>query len=619
VLVASGAPILVEGRLWGVVIAALTRLDPAPREPLALMPDAEGRMMAFTELVATAIASAQGRADLRTVADEQAALRRVATLVARAAPPAEVFTAVAAEVARIVPEADATFVGRYDSDAIEVVGGWSASGDTSFVGSSARLGGRNVSTLVFETAKPARVEQLADDDAAQATMLARRWARSSAGAPINVHGRVWGVVSVASRYRNGLPAGIEHELAGFTGLVATAVVGAQSRAELEASRAESRRAAEEQAALRRVATLVARGVPAAEIFDAVVSETRRVLDVDACGLVRVESDGSVRLIAADSGLPGPRDLDRSATFALDRVIREVVRTGRPARKEFGQGAAGPGAERARHMGIRCLMGAPVAVEGRLWGIIGAAWAVGRAVAPGAELRLEQFTELVATAVANAQSRADLEASRARVVEAADDARRRIERDLHDGVQQRLVTLGLQARAAEGMAGASAELLEQLSKIADGLNGAFDELREISVGIHPPILARGGLRPAIRALARRSPVPVRAAVPDGLQLPERVEVAAYYVASEALTNVAKHARASRVDISAATNEGCLELTIHDDGVGGARRGEGTGLVGLADRVEALGGTLRITSPPDQGTTLQVTLPCGAPSGRGFDRA
>ena len=266
----SGSPIIVEGRLWGAVIAARARPEP-------LTPAAERRISAFTELVATAIANAQARVELRTVADEQAALRRVATLVARAVPPAEVFAAVAEEVGRLL-SADLMVLARYElGDAVTILGAWSTTGDAPPVGLRHRLTGRGVSTLVRETGRPARVDYYDGRDTAGGRR-ARHPVRLRR--PISIEGRTWGVAIVASTREEPPSAEIEGRLAAFIELVATAVANTQSRTELESSRAESRRAAEEQAALRRVATLVARGVPAAEIFDAVASETKRVLDVD---------------------------------------------------------------------------------------------------------------------------------------------------------------------------------------------------------------------------------------------------------------------------------------------------------------------------------------------------
>jgi signal transduction histidine kinase len=222
--------------------------------------------------------------------------------------------------------------------------------------------------------------------------------------------------------------------------------------------------------------------------------------------------------------------------------------------------------------------------------------------------MAEFTELVATAIANADSRSKLAASRRRIVATADEARRQIERDLHDGTQQRLVSLELALRAAQAdVAPGQGDLRGRLSQIATGLEDAVAELREISRGIHPAILSEAGLGPALRTLARRSAIPVRLDIKTATRVAEPIEAAAYFVASEALANAAKHARASRMEVSLATRNSSLVLSIRDDGVGGADSSRGSGLIGLKDRVEALGGTIRIDSPPGDGTSLAVTLP------------
>jgi signal transduction histidine kinase len=227
---------------------------------------------------------------------------------------------------------------------------------------------------------------------------------------------------------------------------------------------------------------------------------------------------------------------------------------------------------------------------------------------GTEGRLEDFTELLATAIANAESRSELAASRRRIVAASDEARRRIERDLHDGTQQRLVSLGLAARAAEANVPADrGDLRGELSRIAAGLSEAVAELQEFSRGIHPAILSERGLGPALRTLARRSSVPVDLDVTLNARFPEPIETAAYYVASEALANAMKHARASHVVISLAPGSGSLLLSIRDDGVGGADPARGSGLAGLTDRVEALGGSIRLDSVAGVGTHITVDLP------------
>jgi signal transduction histidine kinase len=232
----------------------------------------------------------------------------------------------------------------------------------------------------------------------------------------------------------------------------------------------------------------------------------------------------------------------------------------------------------------------------------------RRLPAGAEERVAQLADLIAIAISNADARAQLTASRTRVVAAADDARRRLERNLHDGIQQGLVSLALALREAESLAPAEPpELPVAIGQIVDGLTGVLAELREISRGLHPAILSEGGLEPALRALARRSAVPTTLSMRVAGRLPERVEVPAYYVVSEALTNTAKHAMASMVDIDVDATNGVVRVTVHDDGVGGADIGDGSGLIGLVDRVEAAGGEFTITSPPGKGTSLLATFP------------
>jgi signal transduction histidine kinase len=217
---------------------------------------------------------------------------------------------------------------------------------------------------------------------------------------------------------------------------------------------------------------------------------------------------------------------------------------------------------------------------------------------------------VAIVAGHEYSRAELSASRARIVAAADQTRRRLERDLHDGIQQRLVSLALKARTIETMTPPPADNIQrELSLLADGLFTAVDELREISHGIHPAVLSEAGLGPALQALARRSAVPVELDLNLGPPPGQQVEVAAYYIASEALANTAKHARASVIDLRVQGDDSALTLTIRDDGIGGADPSRGSGIIGLKDRVEALGGTISVLSPPGHGTTLHVRLPAG----------
>jgi signal transduction histidine kinase len=258
--------------------------------------------------------------------------------------------------------------------------------------------------------------------------------------------------------------------------------------------------------------------------------------------------------------------------------------------------------------MHSAVGTPIIVDGDLWGVIAVGTARTGEPLPGGESRLADFTELVATAIANAGAQTELKASRSRIVASADETRRRIERDLHDGAQQRLVSITLQLRAAQAAVPPGLDqLAAHLDSVAGDLTRALDELREMARGIHPTILAEGGLTPALRTLARRSSVPVDLQVRTKGRLPERVEVTAYYVVSEALTNAAKHAQASEIRIQVDSADGTLRLTVSDDGAGGANPAEGSGLVGLKDRVEAAGGRLTVHSPPGQGTRLTADLP------------
>ncbi|MCW2702030.1 MAG: histidine kinase, partial [Blastococcus sp.] len=266
---------------------------------------------------------------------------------------------------------------------------------------------------------------------------------------------------------------------------------------------------------------------------------------------------------------------------------------------------GPVAEVHHRLGIVSTVATPIVVEGRLWGAV--AVQSQEPLPLDSDERLEKFGELLATAIANAEGKSVLDASRRRIVEASDDARRRIERDLHDGTQQRLVVLMLQLAALRNAAPTGEALIAELSRVESELASALDELRELSRGIHPSILSEGGLGPALRALARRSTIPVALDVTTERRLAEPIEAAAYFVASEALTNATKHAQASHIAVSLAPRDGVLLLSIRDDGVGGANPGQGSGLVGLHDRVEALGGTIRIESRPGAGTLIEVALP------------
>jgi signal transduction histidine kinase len=371
-----------------------------------------------------------------------------------------------------------------------------------------------------------------------------------------------------------------------------------------------RQLADTQASLRRLAVLIASGAAPETVFAAVTKEARRHFGGGTARTIRYELDGSATLVA-NEGAVGPhvRVGERWERYPATGLTATVRRTGRAARVDDYRELTG--GEPYWREGLRSAVGMPVHVNGRLWGMI-AVGSGGGPLPPDTEQRMTEFTELLATAIASAQSRAELIASRARIVAAADEARRRLERNLHDGAQQRAVSLGLYLRlAAEAVPPELCELKEQLSRIQTGLTGLAEELREISHGIHPAILSTGGLRPALKTLARRSMIPVTLDVGVQQRLPESVEVATYYVVAEALTNTAKHAEASEVTVRVNADAENLRLLVRDDGVGGADFGKGTGLIGLKDRVEALGGQLQISSSAGNGTTLHATIPLNRP--------
>ena len=600
-----GVPISVEGRLWGVIGVASTRDEPLPA-------DIEVRLAGFTELVATAVANAQARVELRRFAEEQAALRRVATLVAGGASPEEVFTAVPEEVGQLL-KVDYTVVSRYDADGlVTVVGGWASTdpGRPLAIGLRLKPEGRNIHALVFQTGQPTRIDDYGTASGAFAN-VARDWQyRSSVGVPISVEGRLWGVMIAGSREES-LPADIEARLAGFTELVATAIADAQARVEL-------RGFAEEQAALRRVATLVARAAPPEEVFGAVAEEAGRLLGADSTVMSRYDPDGAAIVVGVWDGTGAARVIPVGLRlgFGGANVHTLVFQTGRPGRIDDYAAASGDAADAARGWGFRSAVGVPISVEDRLWGVMSVASAREEPLSADTEERLAAFTELIVTALVNAEAQAALNASRARIVAAADRTRRRIERNLHDGAQQRLVSLALHLREAQAAAPESDELADRLEGAVTEVTEVLEELREIARGIHPAILTQGGLPPALRALARRCAVPVSLDIKVAeRRLPEPVEIAAYYAISEALTNTAKHAHASAAEVEVAVRDGGLRVCVRDDGRGGADFAGGSGLAGIKDRMEALGGRIWLHSPPGAGTAVHIVMPLGGPGGPG----
>ena len=601
---AVGTPIVVDARLWGVLVTGTHGDAPLPA-------DTESRVSEFTDLMATAIANAESELRAELLSNEQAALRRVATLVAKDAPPAEIFAKVAEEAAALLG-ADCT-VWRDDGEGnASVVAVHGTVAPAAFpVGTRIALEGDGVTEYVLREGRPRRVEDYAADAAEAAEGASEFGVSSAVGHPVLVRGDTWGAIIVATfGDAEPCPPGTESRLAQFADLGATAIAHAEARGEVE-------RLAEEQAALRRVATLVAEGIEPAELFAAVTKEVCELFSVDEPSLVpsiiRFDPGPEFVLVGAAEpmyALPvgsrwGPREL---------YVSTRVQRTGRSARVEQAEVDAtpGPDADLLRRQGFLNQVGSPILVEGRVWGALTMNSAA--ELPPDTGERLEKFTELLETAIANADSRDQLAASRARLLTAADEARRRVVRDLHDGAQQRLVhsiiTLKLAHRALHENGGEAATLVEEALEQAQQGNA---ELRELAHGILPAVLTRGGLRAGVDTVVARLDLPVAVDIADGRFDPE-IEASAYFIVAEALTNVVKHAQAGRAEVKARVEDGTLRVEVRDDGKGGADPA-GHGLVGLGDRATALGGRLRVESPPGGGTVVMAALPL---PGNGADR-
>jgi PAS domain S-box-containing protein len=530
----------------------------------------------------------------RHAAEEQAALRRVAMLVARETAPDAVFAAVVREVCEVLG-VDATQLGRYDGDSTVVSLAQWGRYEGAPLGARFPLEGDSVSARVLQTGEPARMDDYTNAPGAIAATIRQLGIRRSLGVPISVEGRVWGVMTATSKSAQPFPQETESRLQGFTELVATAISNATAYDKV-------RVLANEQAALRRVATLVAHGAHPAAVFDAVTREVAEVVGASAVSLARYDDD--VLVVLAQSGTAYVRVGERYPLGGTN-VTSTVLRTGRPARLDDFSRATGRIGEVAREAGAESVVAAPVVVEGRTWGVLVATWGDRAAPPDDTEERLARFAELLDTAIGNADSRDQLTASRARVLAAGDDARRRVVRDLHDGAQQRLVqTVATLKLAQEVLHEDSSDVEALLAEALANADQATAELRELAHGILPSVLNRG-LRAGVDAVASRLDLPVEVDV-SSERLPPDIEASAYFIIAEALTNVVKHARATRATVWAAADEGVLTLEVRDDGVGGANP-NGHGLMGIADRVDALGGRLRIESSDGDGTLLAVRLP------------
>ena len=375
-----------------------------------------------------------------------------------------------------------------------------------------------------------------------------------------------------------------------------AIAGSQARA-------ATRALADEQAALLRVAELVARGGPSDVVFGAVATEAQQLLDGRPVTLVRFEEDAALVVVSRSDG-PAPGVRFRYAAGTLPDRVRRTARAVRV--DDF---STEPNADLARHHDLSAGVAAPIVVESRVWGML-AATSAGRRLTPGVEERLQRFGSLVGTAVSNATSRAQLVASRARVLSTADETRRRLQRDVHDGAQQRLVhtVIALKLARQSLLQGDMPAGLDRVEEALKHAQKASAELRAIVSGILPASLTRRGLSGGVESLLADLPLPVDADV-EVPRMAVDIETTAYFIVAEALTNVVKHAKASRARVRASLGDGVIRVEVGDDGVGGAQAGRGSGLTGLFDRVEAHGGRLRISSPPGRGTTIEATLPLG----------
>jgi signal transduction histidine kinase len=364
----------------------------------------------------------------------------------------------------------------------------------------------------------------------------------------------------------------------------------------------------EQSALRRVATLVAADLEPRRLFDTVCEELGRVLGVDSTDMLRYERDGTATVVGAWAASGAPSfPVDTSVPVEGQTVTAKLYRSGRPERVDDYTGIGGELAERLRASGIRSAVGAPSKVAGRLWGAIMVVADRPYAFPDGTEQRIARFAELVTAALANADARQQLAASRARIVEAGYEERRRLERDLHDGAQQEFVAAAISLRLArQKWSQAPEEARELLDAALEQVQAGLRDLRELAAGIHPSVLSDRGLGAALGALASRSAVPVELAPVPSQRLPAAVETTAYFVVAEALTNAAKHADCQRAEVGVRVEGGWAVVEVRDDGLGGADAARGSGLRGLADRVNALGGELDIKSPVGRGTTVRARI-------------
>jgi signal transduction histidine kinase len=590
---AVAAPITVAGRVWGMLTAT------SGEHPL--LAGTEARLDQFAQLVAAALASSQARDDLHALVDEQTALRRIAELAANDAPADQLLQAVAEEASALAGVEFGMVLRYIDADGGNQIVALDGAPDNFVLGMRASGSGDGSVHRVWRTGRAARVDDLGKMSGRWPQMAHERGFTASAGVPIVMRGALWGALIVAGR-GDTFPTAIEEHLGHFAELAGTAIAATHARGEL-------RLLADEQTALRRVAELVARGATLDEVFTAAATEASMLLGRRATALLRyddgsVDRDVAVAVAVSNSSVPLGLQVPINTDESGDMLAR-VRRTGRPVRIESHEGT--PLADIGAETGVAAGIAVPITVEGRVWGVLAASTS-GPPLPAGSEERLTPIAELAAAAIANAENKAKLTASRARVVATADETRRRLQRDVHDGAQQRLVHTIIALKLAKDALAASDAAAGLLHEALSNAERANRELRDTVRGILPASLTRGGLGSGLESLVADLALPVDLTV-TAPRLPAHIETTAYFVVAEAMTNVVKHANADRASVDVRLDDRMLVVEIRDDGVGGADPAAGTGLTGLFDRIEAGDGTLTVSSRPGAGTTIRATLPVG----------
>jgi signal transduction histidine kinase len=549
------APVLVGGEVWGM-LTATSGTGPLPSRT-------EHRLQQFAELVGAALANVQARAEVQALAEEQASLRRLAELAAREASVPQVLDALAHEASWLAG-VDFGMVLRFEPDGSTVIEALAGAPESFAVGMRAPGSGDGSAWRVWRSGRASRTDDLGSVSGRWPRMAHEVGFTSSAAAPIRIGDSLWGALVVVTR-QGPLPRGVEDHLSNVSELAGTAIAAVRAHGELQAL-------ADGQTALRRVAELVAHGAPLEDVFTAIATEASTLLGDRAAALLqRYEDDDTGVVVAAcDSPLPVGLRL--------------------PSDGDSGAGTS---------------VAVPVVVEGRIWGTLSTI-SPGLPPPPGTEQRLAPFADLAAAAIANAENKAKLTASRARVVATADETRRRLQRDVHDSAQQRLVHAIVTLKLAKEAMDAGQDPSDLVEEALRNAERASRDLRDVVRGILPAALTRGGLPAGLETLVEdvALPVDLRVEVP---RLSPALETTAYFVVAEALANVVKHAHAGRAAIAVTSQAGRLVIDVRDDGEGGADPARGTGLTGLLDRVEASEGTLTLVSPPGVGTTLHVELP------------